>query len=1457
MKKKNWVKSGFLIGMSLFILSTPFQAHAFTEGSKEKFKLFNQSPILSHLETSENKVHVSPLAIEQPQKPDASLLIIKYQKGFNKNIHKTAGVTLKKQFPALNYDVVSLPKNANLEKIVDTYQKDSKVLSVTPSVPYQTLEITDPKADKMIQHQILNTTEAQLLAGDEPVTVAVIDTGVYMEHTDLKSNLLPGVNILDPMRKSTPDLHGTHVAGIIGSVKNNGIGGYGVNPNASLLPIDVFNGSSSAYDYAIAEGILEAVEQGAQVINMSLGGPYPSAILEDAVAMAIDSGVTVIAAAGNSSNEEPMYPASFNGVISVGATNERNKLSWFSTYGPSVDVVAPGEDVYSTAYDASKKSTYMNLSGTSMASPVVAGVASLLLAKYPDLTPFQVETILKNTAMDLGGKGYDTSFGYGLIDPVAALSYDLSSLPEDPQWDEGDILSSANEITLSNNTAMAENSIQFPGETQWYSLKVNTGEFLQTVLSGDERFDFAYELLFYANNEDYPFDWLTINDVRNGTSEGNLYQAPENGTIVIGVKEIYGNSSASEAANYGLHLMKSSSLLEDALSEENSLSIELPFSSDESAAGPFYLTGENGDSDFYSFQVSEPQVVKVNLSAIPGIDPAINTYIEEEITDETGTVTERYQIAEGNRQGIGKGESIAFNAYPGVIYNVEITNLYFSDFDFTIENFDWTDGFSFMPVSSNIPYQLQLNGAVLPEDEDGFPYPSEDAVIFEEKWIQGKISSKEYANHMREKKENMPEYDELITEEEDFLLSIAQPLPIEGSASAYIQYSDDMDIYHIQPDETAIYEITGNISPVFEPALHLLVYEEMIGDWVEATSNMFDWTYKNSLEIGLNGGKDYLLVIANTLYQPDTEPYEISIKKSFEIADMNEPNDTDLTATPLLEGKISGDFANVADQDIFYLEPGEEGLYSFTVEPNPDQLNHSVPESLRSPIDPMLVIIEDLNGDGLLDVEDYDTIVLYDNGWDNEIEKGSINRKSESGYFVILVNFAWDTAARATPYELTFKQATTKDEDAGSVIKNNVPSKPLSLKKITDYQLEATGYLNALGEKNDEDWYILPAMKGTTAKVALAAPADVDGALTIYDKTGKLVMHSDSYRAGDDEVFNVSLDAGPYYIKVSDALGNPSADFYQLKINLEAQAGIVARIAGGGRYETSRAFTAQMSDHTLDTVILASGENYPDALAGGVLTNSMNGTILLVKNDPNTINKVKAEAKRLLKTGGKIVLLGGTGVIPANIESELKKDFKVERIAGDNRTETSIAIAKKVSAKPKEIIITSGLNFADALSVVPYATNQKIPILLNSSKTGLSNELIAYIKANSIKKVTLIGGTGPLPDKVAADLQASGVTSVERVSGDDRYETSLEVAKRYYPDIQLAAFASGKSFPDALSGSHMAAYWKMPILLTNGTALTPSIQAWLNNTHPKSLYIYGGTGVINKEIEAELNNYIK
>ncbi|MCM3125427.1 MULTISPECIES: S8 family peptidase [unclassified Mesobacillus] len=254
--------------------------------------------------------------------------------------------------------------------------------------------------------------------GDEHIIIAVIDTGVDLDHPDLSRRLTNGYNVLE--NNDFPDDdngHGTHVSGIIASETNNQEGIAGITWYNKIMPIKAMGAEGYGTTFDIAKGIIWAVDHGANVINMSLGNYQPSSLLKEAIDYAYNKNVVMISAAGNENTMQPSYPAAYPEVLSVSAVDNTGRRASFSNYGDYIDVSAPGVQITSTYFNQQ----YAALSGTSMASPHVAGLAGLLLSANPNLTNREVIDIIKNSAYDLGIPGNDSDFGNGLIDVKNAL----------------------------------------------------------------------------------------------------------------------------------------------------------------------------------------------------------------------------------------------------------------------------------------------------------------------------------------------------------------------------------------------------------------------------------------------------------------------------------------------------------------------------------------------------------------------------------------------------------------------------------------------------------------------------------------------------------------------------------------------------------------------------------------------------------------------------------------------------------------------------------------------------------------------------------------------------------------------------------------------------------------------------------------------------------------------------
>ncbi|MDH7497355.1 MAG: S8 family serine peptidase, partial [Syntrophomonadaceae bacterium] len=225
--------------------------------------------------------------------------------------------------------------------------------------------------------------------GSASVTIAVCDSGIDLDHPDLQSKLVAVRNFTDSPTADDKAAHGTHVAGIAAAATNNGLGVAGMGFSTRLLSAKVLDDTGSGWYSWVASGIAWAADQGARVINLSLGGANDSSTLQAAVDYAWGKGCLVVAAAGNDNSSQPFYPACYANCIAVAAIGQDGAKASFSNYGAWVDIAAPGVDIASTVpnhQNAWNVLNYAYASGTSMASPFVAGAAALVAASNPGAT---------------------------------------------------------------------------------------------------------------------------------------------------------------------------------------------------------------------------------------------------------------------------------------------------------------------------------------------------------------------------------------------------------------------------------------------------------------------------------------------------------------------------------------------------------------------------------------------------------------------------------------------------------------------------------------------------------------------------------------------------------------------------------------------------------------------------------------------------------------------------------------------------------------------------------------------------------------------------------------------------------------------------------------------------------------------------------------------------------------
>lgn len=362
--------------------------------------------------------------------------------------------------------------------------------------------------------------------GRGDVFVAVVDTGIDWNHSDLAANYIPiGYdwvnNDTDPMDDHG---HGTHVSGIIAAVLNNSIGIAGLS-QVQVMAEKGLNDEGKGYPDWLFNAIIHAVDQGADIISMSWGSYSPSSLIYEAIKYASDAGVLLVAAAGNDATDLKMYPAGYDEVIAVAAIDQYDDPTRWSyergsNLGDWIELAAPGNEIYSTLIS----NTYGSKSGTSMAAPHVSGVAALVWSRYPHLNKDSVRYWLRSSADDLGLTGFDMYYGYGRINAHTAVktgvsAYDLVALGLDvppvvevnkSRVVEGTILNLGNENQTNVEVYLSANGTVVGNTTISYLPSGNSSviNFSWTPTAG------VYNLTLNVEPEDPTFEYNRENNFK-------------------------------------------------------------------------------------------------------------------------------------------------------------------------------------------------------------------------------------------------------------------------------------------------------------------------------------------------------------------------------------------------------------------------------------------------------------------------------------------------------------------------------------------------------------------------------------------------------------------------------------------------------------------------------------------------------------------------------------------------------------------------------------------------------------------------------------------------------------------------------------------------------------------------------------------------------------------------------
>lgn len=303
---------------------------------------------------------------------------------------------------------------------VDWYEEDYEVFLLENDQTYEDTLLPNKWDLTMIDAHSAWTVDCY----GEGITIGVIDSGT-VNHPDIKNNILTGYNYISNSIDVEDNIgHGTFVNGII-SAEINDIGIVGVAPKARVLPLKCFDVGYKTTVSTISKAIKDAVDKyDCDIINMSLGLTQYSETLENAINYAVDKGCIIVASVGNTGSENLYYPAAFDNVIGVGAVDSNATVTDFSQKNESVFVVAPGQSIISTNMNGS----YSEKKGTSFSAPMVSGLIALLLDMDKDLSLETIMSILSQSVADGGESGYDTSYGYGIINVKSSIDSLISGV---------------------------------------------------------------------------------------------------------------------------------------------------------------------------------------------------------------------------------------------------------------------------------------------------------------------------------------------------------------------------------------------------------------------------------------------------------------------------------------------------------------------------------------------------------------------------------------------------------------------------------------------------------------------------------------------------------------------------------------------------------------------------------------------------------------------------------------------------------------------------------------------------------------------------------------------------------------------------------------------------------------------------------------------------------------------